>query len=116
MTLRTALAAGLLLALVSAAWWLLGVYAAEPEAASGALAAPAEQTSAETGLTPDADLYPQGYVDNLPLGDAPAIPADVANDYVPTFEPPDLFGDGMPVPLEFEIDESVVLPSEEEAP
>ena len=60
--------------------------------------------------------YPLDYVDDLPLDDAPPLPAGVSEGYVPTFERPDLIGDGMLVPLEFEIDGPELDLGEAEAP
>ena len=59
-----------------------------PSVAPEAAIASAAET-AETGEEEGA--YPPGYVDDLPLDDAPPLPASAT--YQPQFEMPDLFGD-----------------------
>jgi hypothetical protein len=105
MNTRIAWIAAGTLVLVTAAWWLLSDFASEPvpsavpEAAQSSvgIAKPEPQPAQQEGD------YPSDYVDDLPLDDLPPLPSGVANDYVPTFEMPDLIGDGMLVPVEVNI-------------
>jgi len=103
MTLRNVVIAALLLVLVGGVWWVLRDFAGQTDRApytSPTAEAPAVLTQDDT----DEFEYPDDYVDDLPLDDAPPLPAAVLEGYVPVFERPDLIGDGMLVPLEFEID------------
>lgn len=103
MILRNALVAALLLVLVGTAWWVLGDLAEETPQASEAVASEEAPVGVGQGDMDELD-YPLDYVDDLPLDDAPPLPDAVSEGYVPTFERPDLIGDGMLVPLEFEIE------------
>lgn len=107
MNIRIAWVAAAALLLVTAAWWLLSDFSSTPEN-SGApqpsdSAAASALRSAGPPTQPDEGDYPTDYVDDFPLDDAPPLPSSVANDYAPTFEMPDLIGDGMRVPVEIDI-------------
>lgn len=115
MILRNAVVAALLLVLLGGVWWVLRDFAGQKDRAPEVNASEGDPAAAAQGDIDELD-YPHDYVDDLPLGDAPPLPERVLEGYVPVFERPDLIGDGMLVPLEFEIDAPELDLGEAEAP
>ena len=115
MILRNAVVAALLLVLLGGLWWVLRDFAGQTDRAPEVNVSEGNPAVVAQGGIDELD-YPDGYVDDLPLDDAPPLPDAVLEGYVPVFERPDLIGDGMLVPHEFEIDAPELDLGEAEAP
>ena len=98
------------LVVVAAFMWLLRTReATQPAAAPEAERSPVVSEASAAGAAGD-EAYPDDYVDDLPLDDAPPLP-DIPS-YEPTFEEPDLIGDSLRVPVELELEMPTLPPGE----